>query len=80
MAEVKLESEAIGSGGAPLTQKRESLFQDAFRRLLRNRASVIGGTIVIVLILMAIFALYKKVAVMDSHRMKLINVEKYLLK
>ncbi len=44
MAEAKLESEALGTGGAPLTQKRESLFQDAFRRLLKNRASVIGGS------------------------------------
>ena len=56
MAEVRLESEALGSGGAPLTQKRESLFQDAVRRLVRNRASVIGGVIVILLILMAVFA------------------------
>lgn len=56
MADVKLESGALGAGGAPLTQKRESLFQDAFRRLLRNRASVIGGVIVILLILMAVFA------------------------
>lgn len=56
MADVKLESEALRSGGALLTQKRESLFQDAFRRLIRNRAAVIGGTIVILLILMAVFA------------------------
>ena len=56
MAQVKLESEALGSGGAPLTQKRESLFQDAFGRLVRNRAAVIGGTTIIVLILMAVFA------------------------
>ena len=40
----------------PLTQKRESLFQDALRRLVRNRAAVVGGTIIILLILMAIFA------------------------
>lgn len=56
MAEVKLESETLGSAGVPLTQKRESLFQDAFRRLIRNRAAVIGGTIIILLILMAVFA------------------------
>ena len=56
MSEVRLESETFGAGGAPLTQKRESLWQDAFRRLLRNRAAVIGGTIIILLILMAIFA------------------------
>jgi len=56
MAQVKLESETLGSAGAPLTKKRESLFQDGFRRLLRNRAAVIGGTIVILLILTAVFA------------------------
>lgn len=56
MTEVRLESEALGAGGAPLTQKRESLWQDASRRLLRNRAAVLGGSIIIVLILMAIFA------------------------
>jgi oligopeptide transport system permease protein len=55
MAQVKLESEAL-SGGTPLTQKRESLFKDAFGRLVRNRAAVIGGVIIILLILMAIFA------------------------
>jgi oligopeptide transport system permease protein len=56
MAEVRLESETLGAAGAPLTQKRESLWQDAIRRLLRNRAAVLGGSIIIVLILMAIFA------------------------
>jgi oligopeptide transport system permease protein len=56
MTEVRLESEVFGAGGAPLTQKRESLWQDAFRRLLRNRAAIMGASIIIVLILMAIFA------------------------
>jgi oligopeptide transport system permease protein len=56
MSQVKLESEALGSAGMPLTQKRESLFKDAFGRLLRNRAAVVGLTIIIVLILMAVFA------------------------
>ena len=56
MAEVKVESKTLGSAGVPLTQKRESLFQDAFRRLIRNRAAVVGGTIIILLILMAVFA------------------------
>jgi oligopeptide transport system permease protein len=56
MTEVRLESEALGAGGAPLTQKRESLWQDAFRRLLRNRAAVVGGTIIILLLLIAVFA------------------------
>src|SRR3990170_1868585 len=45
-----------GAGGVPLTRQRESLWADAFRRLLRNRAAVIGGVIVILLALMAIFA------------------------
>lgn len=55
MAQVKLESQKFG-GGAPLTQKRESLWQDALRRLVRNRAAVVGGVIVILLVLTAIFA------------------------
>src|SRR3990170_2599395 len=45
-----------GAGGIPLTRKRESLWQDAFRRLLRNRAAVVGGIIVVGLALVAIFA------------------------
>src|SRR5512135_2548248 len=43
-------------GGAPLTQKRESLMQDALRRLMRNRAAVLGGAIILILVLAAIFA------------------------
>ncbi len=46
----------LRSGGAPLTLQRENLWQDAFRRLIRNRAAVVGGTIIILLILLAIFA------------------------
>ena len=34
----------------------ESLWQDAFRRLIRNRAAVMGGSIILLLILTAIFA------------------------
>ena len=56
MAQAKLESETLGSGGVQLTQRRESLFQDAFRRLIRNRAAVLGGAIILLFILMAIFA------------------------
>ncbi len=44
------------AGGAPLSVKQESLWQDAFRRLIRNRAAVIGGVIIILLILSAILA------------------------
>lgn len=56
MAQVKLESHALGAGGAPLTQKRESLFQDAVRRLVKNRAAVIGAVTILILVLMAVFA------------------------
>ena len=42
--------------GAPLTQKHESLFRDAMRRLVRNKAAVVGGIIVIVLVTMSILA------------------------
>jgi oligopeptide transport system permease protein len=45
-----------GTGGLPLTVKRESLTADAFRRLIRNRAAVVGGITVICLILIAVFA------------------------
>jgi len=55
MSQVELESKTL-SGGMPLTQKRESLLQDALRRLVRNKASVMGGTIVLLLVLMAVFA------------------------
>ncbi len=56
MAQVKSESKPFGSGGVPLTRKREGLFQDAVRRLVKNRAAVVGLTIIVLLILMAIFA------------------------
>lgn len=54
-AQLKVESGKLG-GGAPLTQERESLWLDALRRLVRNRAAVIGGTTIIILYLVAIFA------------------------
>jgi oligopeptide transport system permease protein len=53
-----LQPQAVGAGGLPLTQKRESLGQDALRRLMRNRAAVIGATIIFILILIAIFTPY----------------------
>jgi oligopeptide transport system permease protein len=40
----------------PLTRKRESLWQDGLRRLVKNRAAVVGFTIILILILSAIFA------------------------
>ena len=51
-----IQHQPLGAAGMPLTQKRESLWQDAFNRLLKNRAAVIGGIIIIIMILMAIFA------------------------
>jgi oligopeptide transport system permease protein len=53
---MSVESKSIGAGGIPLTQKRVSLRQDALRRLTRNRAAVAGGSIIVLLILMAVFA------------------------
>jgi len=54
--ELNLNSGRADAGGTPLTLKRESLWQDALRRLLRNRAAVIGGVIILILALTAIFA------------------------
>jgi oligopeptide transport system permease protein len=51
-----LQPTPFGAGGMPLTQKRESLWQDAMRRLVRNRAAVIGGILIALLILITIFA------------------------
>ena len=58
MAQIKLavDPKSIGAGGMPLTQKSESLWQDGFRRLLRNRAAVMGGSIILLLILTAVLA------------------------
>ena len=51
-----LQPAPFGAGGMPLTQKRESLWQDALRRLLRNRAAVLGGVLIILLVIITIFA------------------------
>lgn len=56
MAQTQVLQPGLGAGGVPLTQKRESLWQDAIRRLMRNRAAVLGGTVILILILGAIFA------------------------
>jgi oligopeptide transport system permease protein len=56
MVEEKQESKKTGSSGIPTLRKQEGLFQDGFRRLLRNKAAVVGGTIIVILILMAVFA------------------------
>ncbi len=42
--------------GQTVPQKSRSLWQEAMRRLVRNRAAMTGGLIIILLILTAIFA------------------------
>ncbi len=44
------------SGGAPLAAKSEGVWADAWHRLIRNKAAVVGSTIIIILFLSAIFA------------------------
>jgi oligopeptide transport system permease protein len=44
------------NGGAVATEKPESLLRDAFFRLLKNRAAVIGAIIIFLLIFIALFA------------------------
>jgi oligopeptide transport system permease protein len=44
------------SGGVALRRRESGLWADAFRRLLKNRAAVVGGVIIILFFLMAIFA------------------------
>jgi oligopeptide transport system permease protein len=51
-----IQPQPFGAAGMPLTQKRESLWQDAVRRLMRNRAAVLGGSIIVILVISAIFA------------------------
>jgi oligopeptide transport system permease protein len=54
-AQLKIDAQA-SSAGQPLTRKGESLWKDALRRLVRNRAAVAGGVMILVLYLFAIFA------------------------
>ncbi|MBN1888940.1 MAG: ABC transporter permease [Thermoflexales bacterium] len=42
--------------GIPTLRKRESLWEDAFHRLVRNRAAVVGMAIIVMLALVYIFA------------------------
>ncbi len=44
------------AGGAPLAAKSEGVWADAWFRLIRNKAAVVGGIIIIILFLSAIFA------------------------
>ena len=65
---------AESDAGAPLTLKHESLFRDAMRRLVRNKAAVIGGIIVLVLVTMSILApliapySYEKQRLVDNNK------------
>jgi oligopeptide transport system permease protein len=56
MAQEKLKSETLNPSGTSLMRKQGSQFQDSFRRLLRNRAAVVGGTTILLLILMSVCA------------------------
>ncbi len=53
---VTLDDKEFGAGGEPLSQKGESLWQDSLRRLVRNRAAVVGGSLILILLIAAIFA------------------------
>lgn len=55
-AQTNAEARKPSAGNIPLIRKRESLWQDAVRRLIRNRAAVIGLVIIVGLVLTAIFA------------------------
>ena len=47
---------AVPAIGEPVLRKRESLWGDAFRRLIRNRGAVTGGILILILMLVYIFA------------------------
>jgi oligopeptide transport system permease protein len=64
----------LRGAGAPLTSKRESLARDAFRRLVRNRAAMVGGVIIILLVLSAILADF--IAVMPYDKQSLADQDK----
>jgi len=55
-AQLQVESKRSITGGEALTKRGESLWADALRRLLKNRAAVLGGSILLIIILSAIFA------------------------
>jgi oligopeptide transport system permease protein len=56
MSQVNQISKPLGPSGIPILKKRESLLKDGVRRLVKNRAAVVGASIILLLILMAIFA------------------------
>jgi oligopeptide transport system permease protein len=56
MAQVDQLTKPLGSSGIPTLKKRGSLVKDGIRRLVKNRAAVVGFSIILLLILSAIFA------------------------
>jgi oligopeptide transport system permease protein len=52
----KTETTTVEAHDTIVVRKSESLWQDAWRRLLRNRAAMVGGIIVLLLIFTAVFA------------------------
>ena len=52
----KTETIKVEAQDTIVVRKSESLWQDAWRRLLRNRAAMVGGVIVLLLIFTAVFA------------------------
>lgn len=52
----QIKRETTTAGGEVAFEQKPSLAKDAFKRLLRNKAAVIGGIIIILLILLALFA------------------------
>jgi oligopeptide transport system permease protein len=56
MSQIKPISKTIGSSGIPILKKREGLLKDGIRRLVKNRAAVVGASIILIIILTAIFA------------------------
>ena len=57
-AQLRVESKQRRTYDNMLSRRSDSLWLDAFRRLLKNRAAVLGGIILIILVLSAIFADY----------------------
>jgi oligopeptide transport system permease protein len=55
-AKLEIDPRSLGASGFLPTQKSQSLWQDGLRRLGRNHAAVVGGSIILLLILMAVFA------------------------
>jgi oligopeptide transport system permease protein len=52
----KTETARVEAQDTVLVRKSESLWQDAFRRLLRNKAAIAGGVIILLLLFIAVFA------------------------